>query len=308
MAGTPAAQIGSQTLKGMMSSGSATVQLGDRPACRVGDREISGGRVAPRGDPTVFIENRPAARVTDPILGGQGKQIAAGVRTVVVGAVKGGGVTTKREEVMDLYFIGKSADPPDPGARALQLVKYTWPQAVTVVTVDDLVETALAIIGSRKIRTLNFADHATYPATYDASYSQLSQLSQLVGRDEVPTKLPPAMEASLARLRPHFARHGEVNLHGCFLGRNVVLLTRLARIFGVPVRAGYFEQQAITPELDAPVITCDGKRCQTDIDGAFAKRPPAPAPAPQLDLRSLHVDLRGPQDTRRPLVDMREGL
>ncbi len=89
MAEKPAAQIGSATLQGMMSSGSATVQVGDRPACRVGDCEVSGGKAAPQGAPTVFIENKPAARVADPILGGQGKLITAGVASVLIGGARG---------------------------------------------------------------------------------------------------------------------------------------------------------------------------------------------------------------------------
>lgn len=75
-------------LGGEIVEGCPTVEIGDLPAARRGDRaHCEGGAydVIMKGDPTVEIGGRPAARVGDATDGGK---ISTGCATVQIGPVR----------------------------------------------------------------------------------------------------------------------------------------------------------------------------------------------------------------------------
>ncbi len=93
-------------MQGSMVTGSATVQVGGRPACRASrDLDIRGGKVAPQAQPTVFIENAPAGRLADPVVGG-GRVIAVGNPSVLIGNETGRGRPAPRSRAVRYVLAG----------------------------------------------------------------------------------------------------------------------------------------------------------------------------------------------------------
>jgi hypothetical protein len=96
---------------------------------------------------------------------------------------------------------------------------------ISIVSTQDMVQKVLYHIGSSKMTRLNILDHG-------------NPLGLEIGYDWITLITLPGYEPILSQLKGHFAQNGFVHLQHCQLGRNELLLRRLADIMNVLICAG----------------------------------------------------------------------
>jgi hypothetical protein len=96
---------------------------------------------------------------------------------------------------------------------------------VYMTDVASMVTNVLAKAKTKRISRLNVLDHG-------------NEKSLQVGTDRISEKSLAKYETQLQKLNGRFAPNGFVHLQHCKIGKNWVLLARIAKIVGVPVIAG----------------------------------------------------------------------
>ena len=142
--------------------------------------------------------------------------------------------------------------------------------SVTVYSVTDMVNKVLMAAGSDKISRLIIYGHGASGVQSvgcgRVGDSASSKKDDFLKVAQIDGRLMNNVEPILSLLVPKLASDAIISLGGCKVGTQPDgegLLKRMSIVLGVPVEAGFWNQTAILPGYEGPVVRCNGNSCLT---------------------------------------------